>query len=85
MYFVGPESDSDSDSPEIVNIWRQPPPPPVGECKIGQFLTELYLVLEHDPVFLSLEQKSKELRNKGEPGGSSTVLTGERSETAQLN
>ena len=67
MYFVGPESDSDSDSPEIVNIWKQPPPPPplpAAECKIGEFLTELYLVLEHDPVFLSFAEISR-IRKQG--------------------
>ena len=33
-----------------------PPPLPAAECKIGEFLTELYLVLEHDPVFLFLPE-----------------------------
>ena len=76
-------SEGDSDSSEIVNICRQPPPPPplpAAECKIGQFLTELYLVLNTTQFSLSPRNiKNEETRggwrpSQGREGESSVEL-----------
>ena len=83
VFSAGTDSEGDSDSLEIVNIWRQPPPPPLS-AKLASFSLN-YILCWNTTQFFSFSQNYKELGNKGGGQCSHPPTLSGRDSLAKLN